>query len=62
MRVPLTDKHVVQRLRANVRDPPLIAVDVDRPLDPGSPGQYIAHPARIYDSRLGGKDNVGRKP
>src|SRR6266704_134906 len=41
VREPLTDKHVMHRLRANMRDAPLIAVQADRPLDPAPPVQHV---------------------
>ena len=41
MHVPLTNKHVMYRPRANMGDPPLIAVKPDRSLDPASPVQRI---------------------
>jgi hypothetical protein len=41
VRESLTDEHVMHRLRANMRDAPLIAVKADWPPDPASPVQHI---------------------
>lgn len=65
MRESLTDEHVMHRLRANMRDAPLIAVKADWPPDPASrcsTSPPVRAPGRSIGASLAAPAQPARHP